>query len=201
MHKLCQFLALVALAAAAHPLLADGVGTSVFGSMTFVDDPFHTNLFLPGFFTQPGFGNHTSDPTTIGPDTEFGFFEIDTTITADFGGTTLFITDLLAQPNGFGGQGPIEMEFIDSAFTGFTQLTNNSGIIYFFSGDPLTVVFPGTGLDNGTFTTTFSYTTPAVTTPVAATPEPSGILLIGTGALGIIGATRRKLFNRSSWRR
>lgn len=87
--------------------------------------------------------------STIGFGIEFGFFEIDSEITADFSGTTLSITNLVDLPSGFGGEGPFEMDFTDSAFTGFTQLTNNSGFTYSFSGDTLTVLFPGTA-NNGT---------------------------------------------------
>ena len=187
MHKLCQFLALAALAAAAHPLLADdGTGTSVSGSL--IINGAGDNFFLAANGRVPaGFGNSTSNPTTIGSGIEFGFVEPGfNTDTADFTGTTLSIKDVDVDT---AGAEPFEMDFTDLAFTGFTQLTNASGFTYSFSGDTLKVFYAGTGTP-GTYTTTFSYTT------AAATPEPSGLLLIGTGALGLIGATHRRLFNR-----
>lgn len=187
MHKLCQFLALAALAAATHPLLADGIGTSVSGSLTFGGGTINYFLTANGF-VPAGYGNSTSNPTTIGSGIEFGFEDGANTDTADFTGTTLSIKDV-----DVAGAVNFEMDFTDAAFAGFTQLTNASGFTYSFSGDTLKVFYAGTSTP-GTYTTTFSYTTAAAT--AAATPEPSGLILMGTGALGIIGATRRKLFNR-----
>jgi hypothetical protein len=186
LRSLLVFFALSSCGLAAH---ADGVGTSVTGGLFFSDfisGYGTTNYFNPAQgYVPAGDGNTAGTTVTIGAGTEFGYDDGANLNTADFTGSTLTISDVDTY-----GAYPFEMIFTDTAFTGFMQLTNMSGFTYTFSGDTLKVFFDGLdGGNPGTFTTTFSYTTPQTTT---VTPEPSGLILLGTSALGLFGVARRR---------
>jgi hypothetical protein len=168
MHKLSLLLCLVFVTAATHPLLAGSLaGTSVTGALYFAGD----TSPLDNFFSVDNGGSGTS--ATIGPGVEFTYSDSFNTDTADFNDTGLTITDVVA-----GNATNFSMVFTDAAFQGFTQVTNNSGFTYSFSGDTLTVNFAGTPTP-GTYTTTFA-------------PEPSTLFLLSAGALGLLGIMRRQ---------
>ena len=176
------YAALVTLLGSSTSAYADGLGTSVTGVL-------HIQGLAPNYFdpanglVPPGYGNSTGTTVTIGPGIEFGISDPGNTDTADFTGSSLTITDVIHS-----AASPFEMDFTDPAFTGFTQLTNNTGFTYSFSANTLKVFYAGS-LNSGLATTTFSYTTGAVN---AVTPEPSAMVLTGTGLLGLAGALRRR---------
>lgn len=162
---------------------ADGTGTSVTGGLFFAGGT--TNYFDPANgFVPAGFGNSAGTTTTIGPGVEFGFMDTVNTDTADFTGSTLTVNDV-----DLSTAAPFEMTFTDAAFTGFTQTGGAAaGYSFSFSGDTLDVFYAGSATP-GTFTGNFDYST---ATPTSATPEPSSIALLGSGALGLAGVIRRR---------
>jgi hypothetical protein len=169
-------------------LHADGIGTSVTGSLTFSGFG-TTNYFDPanGFVPSSGYGNSGGLTTvTIGPGVEFAFQSSANLDTADFDGTTLNITDLSA----IGSSNGFEMKFTDPAFTGFSLTSDTLGITYNFSGTTLTVDFAG-GNIKGSGSTTFSYTV-VPSGPPPAVPEPGTLQLLGTGLLGTGYILRRR---------
>jgi hypothetical protein len=171
------------LSLSAHTVLADGIGTSVTGSLGFSGYPI--NFFDPANDGVPaGFGNHSHTKVTIGSGTEFGYRDAANLDTADFTGSTLTISD-----TGFGaGQAPFEMKFTDPVFTGFSTITNDLGVSFSLAGDTLTIDFAG-GDFTGRETTMLAYTMQS-----GVTPEPGTLALLGTGILAAAGVVRKRLF-------
>lgn len=184
MKKISSLLAIAVLCLSASSLWADGIGTDVTGSLAFNGGS--TNYFdAANGFVPAGYGNSGGSTTvTIGPGIEFGFADSANLDTADFTGSTLTISNAVLQPN---AAGPFQMIFTDSAFTGFSLVSNDLGLTYSFTGNTLTLNRVA-GDYSGTSSTVFNYTSAA--SPV---PEPGTFFLLGTGLLGTVGAVRRKL--------
>lgn len=160
---------------------AEGIGTSVTGSVFYGDNP--VNYFDPANGGSAAYGNSAGSTVTIGPGIEFGYSDYFNTDTANFTGSTLSISDVDR-----GTALPFEMIFTDSAFTGFSEISGTAqGYTFTFSGDTLDVFYAGIS-NPGTFDSNFSYAT------TAATPEPSSIALFGSGLIG--GIVRRRRCDR-----
>ncbi len=87
------------------------------------------------------------------------------------------------------------MTFADPAITGYTLISNGIGGTFTFDGSTLYFNSPGisdaVGSDT-TLTAVFAYTEGPVTPPAVA-PEPSSLMLLGTGGLAVAGMLRRRL--------
>jgi hypothetical protein len=184
MKRILSIFAVGVLFLSAHTVLADGIGTSVTGSLSF--HGLAINFFDPANDGVPvGFGNHAHTKVTIGPEVEFGYRDFSNLDTADFTGSTLTISD-----TGFvGGQAPFEMKFTNTDFSSFSTISNGLGVNFTFAGDTLTVNFAG-GDFTGKETTVLAYT-PVQT---GVTPEPATLALLGTGILAAAVVVRKRLF-------
>jgi hypothetical protein len=119
---------------------------------------------------------------------EFSSAYLGGTAAADFTANGLGIQFVL-DPN-YSYAHELEFSFTDPSFTGFAQLTDFSNFSYTYTGDVLDIYFKdATSVAPGTYDATFKYN-------IAATPEPSSLLLMGTGliaACGVISRRRRAL--------
>jgi hypothetical protein len=186
MKRILSIFAVGVLSLSAHTVLADGIGTSVTGSLLFPKGGGPVNFFDPAAGGVPaGFGNHAHTKVTIGSWTEFGYRDSSNLDTANFTGSTLTISD-----TGFGGgQGPFEMKFTNTDFESFSLISNGLRVKFLFAGDTLTINRGDFPDFTGPETAVLAYD-PIQT---GVTPEPGTLALLGTGMLAAAGVVRKRL--------
>jgi MYXO-CTERM domain-containing protein len=179
-----------ALAGAAGRAEADFVlGTTATGGLTFGGGG--TNYFDPANgYVPAGFLNSSpGGPTVViaDPAVEFGFADGANSITADFTGTALTVTDVRTT---IGGLAPFAMTFTNAAFAGLPLIESSdtfpgAGVTASLSGTALKLTFGGTS-GPGTSRAVYSFEQPA------AVPEPSSWALALVGIAGAAALIRRR---------
>ena len=184
MKKILSIFAVGVLSLSAHTVLADGIGSSVTGSLSFGALPI--NFFDPAnAAVPPGFGNHAGTTVTIGSGIEFGYRDTANLDTVNLTGSSVALSD-----TGFGeGQAPFVIKLTDADFSKFSLISNGLGVSFGLAGDTLTINYAG-GEFTGQETTVLSYTNQ---TQTGLTPEPGTLALLGTGMLAAAGVVRRRL--------
>lgn len=189
MRKLVLSLLSVAVLCAATASFADLAGSSVKGSLLFQFDA--TNYFDPANgYVPPGYGNAGGLTVTIDSATPtFGFSDGANLISAAFTGNMLTIT----QTDMCCGAGGWQMTFADPSFTGFTKKSGDTftfgGLMSSYDKDKqiFTVSWQGDPSESWKYSASF-----AVPLQQVPTPEPSGLLLFGSGGTLLAGVVRRR---------
>lgn len=185
---------LIVLFAFTRPMLADGIGLSIFGNLS-VPSAGSSNYFdSAALGVPPGYGNSTTNGTVvIGSGIEFAATNFQDLFTVDFTGTTVTLTDTCVSAGC--GTTPFTATFYSPYITGYTTdsfnfpgATVSYGYDAAYGGNVGTLVFAGSnGFTGGT--AVFDYSSVA---PPAAVPEPSTLGLVVTGLASSAGAIRRR---------
>jgi hypothetical protein len=171
----------------------DLLGTSVTGQLTFNGGP--TNYFDPanGFVLAGSLNTAGTTVTVQNPAVEFGFADLANTDTANFTGTTLTVTDVVAGTTG-SPIAPFTMTFTDAAFAGLPLSvisdTFSTALTASLVGTTLTITAPSEAIVPGS---TYSLSLNISSTPV---PEPSSLALLGAPVAAWAG--RRWLRRRAA---
>ena len=131
------------------PARATLIGTQVTGALYFVGYP--QNFFDPVNGRVPaGYLNFAGSTVTISSNAvEYGFADGTATITADFTGAQLVVTDT---PQVTATYNPLQMVFTDPLFTDLATVSDSfpsGGMAGALSGDVITLSWPGGPVTNG----------------------------------------------------
>ncbi len=190
MRKLVLSLLIAAVLCAATASFADLAGSSVKGSLLFQFDA--TNYFDPANgYVPTGYGNASSFTVTIDAATPtFGFSDGANMISAAFTGSMLTIT----QTNMCCGAGGWQMIFADPSFTGFAKKPGDTftfgGLMSSYDTSKQTFTVSWQGDPGQSWKYSASFSVPVLHAP---TPEPSSLLLLGSGSTLLAGVIRRRL--------
>jgi hypothetical protein len=190
--KLLVIAVFVASAVAMVPARADLILSTVTGSLNLGSPPIAVNYFDPIHgLVPPGYENsspHTGSSVTVsGTASEFGYSNGPSTIVADFGSTTLLLSDTTTTAD----SSPLSFTFTDSAFAGLVLSKTNDtfpvgGLTATLSGTTLTVTTNDLSGVAGSFNGIFTLMSPS------AVPEPSQLTLVGVAGLLFVGRFLRR---------
>ena len=186
-----KILLVLVAALAVSPALAhaDLIGTTVAGNLSFTGTG-SANALDPAQGVVPdGYGNDFGPNVVIDSGIEFGLSDFVVLYTFDFSNSTLHITNSTFQPTTETGY---VATFTDPTFNSFRLIDNTlAGLSFSFSGDVLTVNFAGFSSEvNGNVGTA---DVSLFTLGAVETPEPSSVVLLGTGLCGLATFLRRKI--------